>query len=78
MPTTARDAQAPGRFACCPSHEHTMKIKAIALKPRNPLVALASRRKAGTHRRSRGGERQQSRMALRRELPPVGGRTPDD
>jgi hypothetical protein len=59
-------------------HGHTMKFKAIAPKPRNPLVMPASRRKAGPHRRSRNCERQRSRMALQRELPPVRGGTTDD
>ena len=39
-----------------------------ALKPRNPLVAAALQRKAGAHRRSRGGVRHRLRMALQREL----------
>lgn len=37
-------------------------------KPRNPLVAAALHRLAGAHRRSAGGQRQQARQALRREL----------
>lgn len=36
--------------------------------PRNPLVAAARLRHAGSHRRSTGGVRQQARQALRREL----------
>jgi hypothetical protein len=38
------------------------------LKPRNPWVAAALRRKAGAHRRSEGGTRQRQRMALRQEV----------
>jgi hypothetical protein len=45
-----------------------MKTKTIALKPRNPLVAPALHRKAGTHRRSRSGLRHRLRMALQKEL----------
>jgi hypothetical protein len=45
-----------------------MKTKPIALKPRNPLVAAALHRKAGAHRRSRGGIRHRLRMALQREM----------
>jgi hypothetical protein len=37
-----------------------------AAKPRNPLVAAAARRAAGTH--GRGNARQQARRELQREL----------
>ena len=36
--------------------------------PRNPFVAAARLRRAGSHLRGTGGERQQGRQALRREL----------
>lgn len=39
-----------------------------ALRPRNPFVVAALQRKAGAHRRSRGGERQRAERALRREM----------
>lgn len=45
-----------------------MKITVTAPKPRNPLVAAALRRQAGTHRRSAGAQRQHASMSLRREL----------
>jgi hypothetical protein len=45
-----------------------MKTKAIACRPRNPLVAAALLRKAGAHRRSPSGVRQRSRTALQREV----------
>lgn len=45
-----------------------MKITLNALKPRNPIVAPASFRRAGTHQRSAGGQRQQGGRTLRREL----------
>lgn len=37
-------------------------------KPRNPLVAAAAQRKAGSHRKSRSSDRQAEKQALVREL----------
>jgi len=37
-------------------------------KPRNPLVAAARIRRAGAHRRSASGQRQQAKRQLRAEL----------
>ena len=45
-----------------------MKITLIAPKPRNPLVALARFRRAGSHRVGDRTQRQQGRRALQREL----------
>ncbi|EHR69365.1 hypothetical protein BurJ1DRAFT_0482 [Burkholderiales bacterium JOSHI_001] len=45
-----------------------MKLTIRQPKPRNPLVAAAHGRRAGAHRRSQGGQRQQFKLALRREL----------
>lgn len=45
-----------------------MKFTVTPSKPRNPLVAALLHRRAGTHRRSTGAQRQAARMALRREL----------
>ncbi|MBP6903547.1 MAG: hypothetical protein KBC73_25905 [Burkholderiaceae bacterium] len=45
-----------------------MSMTLAPFKPRNPLVAAAHRRLAGVHRRGTGGQRQQARQALRREL----------
>ncbi len=45
-----------------------MKITTTALKPRNPLVAAAHFRRAGTHQSQGGAQRQQQRHQLRREL----------
>ena len=45
-----------------------MKIHVPTLKPRNPLVAAARLRQAGSHRPSAGALRQQAGRALRREL----------
>ena len=40
-------------------------------KPRNPLVAPAQFRRAGSHRPGGGALRQQCRRVLRRELDPL-------
>lgn len=45
-----------------------MKIKFSTRKPRNPLVAMAHFRRAGSHRPHVGATRQRSRRTLRREL----------
>ncbi len=45
-----------------------MKIAISLAKPRNPLVAAAHRRLAGTHRRNASAQRQRAALALRREL----------
>lgn len=45
-----------------------MKLILKNPKPRNPLVAAALRRKAGTHRVSSGGRRRRAESSLRREL----------
>lgn len=45
-----------------------MKLRVPQPKPRNPLVAATAQRKAGAHRRSKSGERQQEKSALRRQL----------
>lgn len=44
------------------------KLKLKLHKPRNPLVAPALQRKAGTHRKSHKSERQAQQRALRRAL----------
>jgi len=45
-----------------------MKITLNTHKPRNPFVAPAHFRRAGSHRAGGGSMRQQSGRALRREL----------
>ena len=45
-----------------------MKLHVAPPKPRNPLVAPAAQRKAGSHRKSRSSERQQHKLALNKEL----------
>jgi hypothetical protein len=45
-----------------------MKLILRQTKPRNPLVAAAHGRRAGAHRRSAGGQRQQFKQSLRRDL----------
>lgn len=44
------------------------RIKLAQPKPRNPLVAPASQRKAGAHRKSKSGQRQQQNALLRKQL----------
>jgi hypothetical protein len=45
-----------------------IKLRVTAPKPRNPLVAAAAQRKAGSHRKSRSAERQQQKAALKKQL----------
>lgn len=44
------------------------KLKLTAPKSRNPLVALAARRKAGSHRKSQAAIRRDEKMALKKQL----------
>jgi hypothetical protein len=46
----------------------SIKLRMPAPKPRNPLVLAAAQRKAGAHRKSRSGERQQEKRSLHRQL----------
>ncbi len=52
------------------SKESFMKITLTlaTTRSRNPLVATARFRQAGSHRRSNGAQRQRAAQALRREL----------
>lgn len=50
------------------SSARKIKLRVTAPKPRNPLVAPASRRKAGEHRKSKSGQRQAAKTALTKEL----------
>ena len=45
-----------------------IKLRVTAPKPRNPLVAAAAQRKAGSHRKSKSAQRQQDKAALKKEL----------
>lgn len=45
-----------------------MKITVHALKPRNPLVAMARLRRSGSHQPSSRAQRQQAGRMLKREL----------
>ena len=45
-----------------------IKLRLTAPKPRNPLVAAAAQRKAGSHRKSRSAERQAQKAQLKKEL----------
>ena len=50
------------------SSARKMKLRMTAPKPRNPLVAQAAQRKAGSHRKSTSAERQKEKLALQKEL----------
>jgi hypothetical protein len=50
------------------SSARKIKLHLPPPKPRNPLVAAAAQRKAGSHRKSTSRERQDGKQALRREL----------
>lgn len=43
------------------------KLKLKTVKPRNPLVAPAARRKAGSHRKSQAAIRRDEKMALKKQ-----------
>ena len=45
-----------------------IKLRVAAPKPRNPLVAPAAQRKAGSHRKSGSAQRQQEKARLRKQL----------
>ncbi|MDE2615859.1 MAG: hypothetical protein KGL73_02425 [Burkholderiales bacterium] len=49
------------------------RLKLKQHKPRNPLVAPALQRKAGSHRAARKTQRQDQQRALQRELARSGG-----
>jgi hypothetical protein len=67
-----REAPGPSCFAALVAvdlEETTvMKITVKTLKPRNPLVAPAQFRRAGSHRPGSRGQRQEGQRALQREL----------
>lgn len=50
------------------SSARKMKLRLTAPKPRNPLVAAAAQRKAGSHRKSKSTERQAEKQRLKKEL----------
>ncbi|MGV3492937.1 MAG: hypothetical protein ACO1OY_03635 [Ramlibacter sp.] len=45
-----------------------IKLRVTPPKPRNPLVAAAAQRKAGSHRKSRSAQRQAEQAALKKQL----------
>lgn len=45
-----------------------LKIKLATPKPRNPLVAAAAQRKAGSHRKSEASLRKKEKVALKKQL----------
>lgn len=50
------------------SSARKFKLKLTATKPRNPLVAPALKRKAGSHRKSSAALRRDEKMALKKQL----------
>lgn len=50
------------------SSARKIKLKLKAPRPRNPLVAPALQRKAGSHRKSRATERQADKRDLKKQL----------
>ncbi|MGQ2979494.1 MAG: hypothetical protein ACT6Q9_07330 [Polaromonas sp.] len=44
------------------------KLKLPAPRPRNPLVAPALQRKAGSHRKSQAATRRADKMALKKQI----------
>jgi hypothetical protein len=50
------------------SSARKMKLRLTAPKPRNPLVAAAAQRKAGSHRKSTSAQRRAEKMDLKKEL----------
>ena len=45
-----------------------IKLRMTAPTPRNPVVAAAAQRKAGSHRKSRSAERQLPKRQLKKDL----------
>jgi hypothetical protein len=50
------------------SSARKFKLKLTASKPRNPLVAPALQRKAGSHRKPQAALRREEKMALKKQL----------
>ncbi|MDP1742771.1 MAG: hypothetical protein Q8M51_11025 [Polaromonas sp.] len=50
------------------SSARKFKLKLTASKPRNPLVAPAALRKAGSHRKPQAALRREEKMALKKLL----------
>lgn len=48
-----------------------IKLKLKAIKPRNPLVAAAALRKAGTHRKSEKARRVADNALLKKQVPSI-------
>lgn len=45
-----------------------IKLRLAQTRPRNPLVAAAAQRKAGSHGKSTSARRREEKMALKRQL----------
>ena len=50
------------------SSARKIKLHLLPPKPRNPLVAAAAQRKAGSHRKPQSAQRQAQKAALKKEL----------
>lgn len=50
------------------SSARKIKLKLAQSKPRNPLVAAAAQRKAGSHRKPASAQRQAAKRDLKNEL----------
>ncbi len=50
------------------SSARKFKLKLTASKPRNPLVAPALQRKAGSHQKPEAATRRAEKMALKKQL----------
>jgi hypothetical protein len=55
------------------SSARKMKLNVTPPKPRNPLVAAAATRKAGTHRKPEASQRRAEKMALKKQLKDLRG-----
>lgn len=50
------------------SSARKIKLRIAPPKPRNPLVAAAAKRKAGSHRKAGSAQRRAEKVALKKQL----------
>jgi hypothetical protein len=50
------------------SSARKIKLRLAAPKPRNPMVAAAAQRRAGSHRKSGAAQRRAEKMALKKQI----------
>jgi hypothetical protein len=66
---TAREVVPPrAAVSMAPARRSLMKFRLTARKPRNPIVAPAHFRRAGSHQDGGRSQRQEGRRQLRREI----------